>query len=442
MFRRTLGIAFATLLCSSAAPLSRLSAQQAAPQLVHELDSLVGDLARHDQRLRAGRSLVDASQARLRAGLPLDALTLDAEVENIPPGTSPLDAQQATARITAPLYRGGRAGAVRTLRTAQLAETEAGAALLQAALTAEYREELVSWLVWRGIEARLSSQDTVLALAADVLTARFTAGTARYLDVLRLRTERLQLARERAEAGTEVAARLAGLQRRGRNAPAVLAQLDSQLVQWELRRAWAEIPGAIEVTGAETPDSLVAQIVSARLAKIDGDASVARSTRGMTIAGMLGVQRFLDGSGFATGPTAGVTIGLPFSLGGAYGREREAIQASRLADSSQAAADLTGWSAEAAHLEQVRTDARNRARLFGAALLAGAGEEREAALASFRAGGLSLLELLDFERALAAVERDRLLTMLEVVTADAALARSALAAFDISGSTSSEGLLP
>jgi outer membrane protein TolC len=440
MVRRTLSAALASLLCSSTILISTLSAQEPAPRLTQELDSLVADLVRQDQRLGAGLSLVDAGRARLRAGLPLDPLTLGAEVENIPPGSSPLDAQQATATLTAPLYRGGRSGAVRTLRAAELTETEAGAALLQAALRSGYREELVSWLVWRGIESRLSSQDTVLALATDVLTARFTAGSARYLDVLRLRTERLQLARERAEAGTEVAARLAALRRRGLDAPRVVAQLETQLAQWELRQAWREIPGTIEAARPDSPDSLVARIATARLAKIDGDAAVARSTRGMTVAGTLGIQRFLGGSGMVTGPTAGVSIGLPFSLGGAYGREREAIRVSRLADSSRAAADLTGWNAEAAHLEQVRTDARSRARLFGAALLAGASEEREAALASFRAGGLSLLELLDFERALAAVERDRLLTMLEVVTADAALARSALAAFDNSGFTPSEGL--
>lgn len=441
MVRRTPGIALAVLLLGTLSPLDAISAQRREPQLGHELDSLVTALVRNDQRLRAGLSLVDAGQARLRSGLPRGPLTFEAEVENIPPGTSPLDAQQAKATLTAPLYRGGRVGAVRAQHTAALAQTEAGFALLRAAMEAEYREALVSWLVWRGIESRLSAQDTLLALASDVLTARFAAGTTRYLDVLRLRTERLQLARERAIAGTEAASRSSELQRRSANSPAATSQLAAQLAEWEGRRAWTEVPGAVDSTGGALPDSLVARSAAARLAKIDSDAGVARSQRGLTVAGTIGLQRFMDGDGFVTGPAAGLSIELPFSLGGTYGRERAAIRASRAADSLQVAADLTGWAAEAAHLNRVRSDARDRARLFDAALLAGASEEREAALAGFRAGAVSLLELLDFERALAAVERDRLLTMLEIVTADAALAQSAVAAFDPSGSTTSEDLL-
>lgn len=441
MFRSTLRVAIASLLFGIAVPLDILSAQGSASQLTLELDSLVTDLVHRDQRLRAGLSRVDASQARLRTGLSRDPLILETEVENIPPGTSPLDAQQAKATISTPLYRGGRAGAIRGQRSAALARSEAEAELLRTALTAEYRHRLVSWLVWRGIEARLSSQDTLLALAADVLAARFAAGTTRYLDVLRLRTERLQLARERASAGTEVGALHSELQRRSGGGPGIAARLEAQLDRWERRHAWSEIPQAIAAASGVAPDSLVTRAAAARLAVLDGDAEVARSERGLTVAGSVGLQRFVDGGGFVTGPTAGLSIGLPFSLAGSYGRERDAIRASRAADSSQAAADLIGWTAEAAHLGRVRTDARTRALLFDEALLAGASEEREAALAGFRAGALTLLELLDFERALAAVERDRLLTLLEVVTADAALAQSALAAFDAPGSTSSEDLL-
>ena len=51
--------------------------------------------------------------------------------------------------------------------------------------------------------------------------------------------------------------------------------------------------------------------------------------------------------------------------------------------------------------------ARERLAVFDAALLRGAREERESALASYRTRGLSLLELLDFERALARAEIDR-----------------------------------
>jgi outer membrane protein TolC len=52
-----------------------------------------------------------------------------------------------------------------------------------------------------------------------------------------------------------------------------------------------------------------------------------------------------------------------------------------------------------------------------AALLRGAREERESALAAYRTGSVSLLELLDFERALARAEIERVHALLEAVDA-------------------------
>ena len=60
--------------------------------------------------------------------------------------------------------------------------------------------------------------------------------------------------------------------------------------------------------------------------------------------------------------------------------------------------------AELAAARERYESARIRLSAFDAALLRGAREEREAALASFRTGDLSLIELLDFERALARAE--------------------------------------
>jgi cobalt-zinc-cadmium efflux system outer membrane protein len=70
----------------------------------------------------------------------------------------------------------------------------------------------------------------------------------------------------------------------------------------------------------------------------------------------------------------------------------------------------------AAALERYEA-ARLRLSAFDAALLRGAREEREAALASFRAGDLSLIELLDFERALARAETERLRSLLDAADA-------------------------
>ena len=61
--------------------------------------------------------------------------------------------------------------------------------------------------------------------------------------------------------------------------------------------------------------------------------------------------------------------------------------------------------------------ARERLAGYDATLLRAAGEERESALAAYRTGDLSLLELVDFERALSRAEIDRLRAGLDALTA-------------------------
>ena len=57
--------------------------------------------------------------------------------------------------------------------------------------------------------------------------------------------------------------------------------------------------------------------------------------------------------------------------------------------------------------------ARERLASYDAALLLAAREERTSALAAYRDGALTLLDLLDFERALAQAEIGRLRTLLD-----------------------------
>ena len=61
--------------------------------------------------------------------------------------------------------------------------------------------------------------------------------------------------------------------------------------------------------------------------------------------------------------------------------------------------------------------ARTRIASFDAALLRGARDERESALGAYRSGELSLLELLDFERALARAEIERLRNRIDAADA-------------------------
>ena len=84
--------------------------------------------------------------------------------------------------------------------------------------------------------------------------------------------------------------------------------------------------------------------------------------------------------------------------------------------------------AEAADRYEV---ARAQLGAFDAALLRGAREEREAALSAYRTGSMTLLELIDFERALAQAEVTRLRSQLEAADALLDLIAAALGADDL-----------
>lgn len=74
--------------------------------------------------------------------------------------------------------------------------------------------------------------------------------------------------------------------------------------------------------------------------------------------------------------------------------------------------------------------ARERLAAFDAALLRGVRQERETALAAYRSGELSLIELLDFERALARAEVEQRRAHIEAVVALADLISGAAGAAD------------
>ena len=79
-----------------------------------------------------------------------------------------------------------------------------------AALDAAVLRSLTRPAGWSAISRRLAAEDSLLVGAEAALTARFSVGEARYVDVLRLRTERLRVQSEQAEALAEArAARVA-----------------------------------------------------------------------------------------------------------------------------------------------------------------------------------------------------------------------------------------
>lgn len=348
--------------------------------------------------------LAQALARRAAAGEP-GTWSLSAETSEVPRGD--FGAGNIRVDLSREILPAGR-------RTAEAAVAEAelkyAAVILDGA-----RLRAVSVLVrtaagavgWELIRRRRAAQDSLLATAEEALRSRFDAGQARYLDVLRLRTERLRVTAALAEAQAEADA-----------AAATLLQLAGDADgRTRLRRALALARSAPESLGplpaVPDPDSLVEVSIALALARAEEDRSRAerrreladRHTQGSAFAGLQRIGGAENGAVF--GPTLGVTLSLPFLTSGATQRRRAA------ADSTVAAAEMRTSSIKAVTTSLLSAAAarfagtRRRAALLDAALLRGALEERDVALASYLSGTLSLLELLDFEQALAEAEIGR-----------------------------------
>jgi outer membrane protein TolC len=127
----------------------------------------------------------------------------------------------------------------------------------------------------------------------------------------------------------------------------------------------------------------------------------------------VGIQRFGTEEGFTLGPAFSAGLSLPFTAGRANrSRTLAAEQAVLAADAARQAVVIHSQVELQAALDRYRA-ARTRLAVYDAALLQGARDEREVALAAYRNNELSLLELLDFERALAQAEIARINSVLD-----------------------------
>jgi outer membrane protein TolC len=174
---------------------------------------------------------------------------------------------------------------------------------------------------------------------------------------------------------------------------------------------------------ALTLDSLLA--VNERVLLGEVEAERARRERALLVAeqrvqvsAYAGVQRVGQANNGPTfGPSLGFSMTLPFT----------AARGNRLAVGAAEQRIVSVGTTQFATLAEVRgrlqaglaryAEARLRLETMDAALLRGAREERESALAAYRTGSVSLLELLDFERALARAEIERVHAVLEAADA-------------------------
>lgn len=378
----------------------------------------------------ARRVAVTAAQARVRATQFTSAAVLTADLEDAASGR--LGDASIRVGLERELLSRRRRQAARTLAETELRAAEAAIRVTEQRAIAAALRGLTQAVAWRAVAARQASQDSLLASAEGSLRARFAVGNARYVDVLRVRTERLRVQAERAASVSDARAGALALvalltdgsgPARGISSAAATLRIDSLLASrspYGLRAVLPSLPDA---------DSLLAS--SGILALLDAEVAQAAASRALLAAGLrpqvvagVGMQR-VSGDGGGLGPTAGIAVTLPFTARrGNAAALSAADQVVRAAEISRRATLNAVRSTLAVQRERYEA-ARVRLGLFDAALLRGARDERESALAAYRAGDLSLLELLDFERALSNVEIERTRAMVDAAGALADLISSA-----------------
>lgn len=142
----------------------------------------------------------------------------------------------------------------------------------------------------------------------------------------------------------------------------------------------------------------------------------------MRFAGSVGLQRTIErDGGNAFGPVLSGSVTLPFTAGRANRADRLAAEREVTAARATREAVLARVRGRLAGAVARYEAGRARLAVYDAALLRAARDERESALSAFRTGELSLVELIDFERALAHAEIERLRAHADAVEAYANL---------------------
>jgi outer membrane protein, heavy metal efflux system len=357
--------------------------------------------------LVAAQRRVEAAQARARSLGFAPPAALSAQVEDV----QAFDMGTATTRVQfeREVLIGGRGRAARTLGATEVDLAQAGLEITERRLLGRTMRALAALYGWTRIGERLGAEDSLLAAAELSLRDRFAVGDARYVDVLRVRAERLRVQTDVAAAVAEAqGARdnltaLAG----GATRPAAVAfaaLLDSALV--------GSPPFQTVVAPSPPMDSLLA--LSGRVHFRDAAVGHARAAREVVLAEQrprlalgLGAQVFTDADVRRVGPTLGVSLGLPFTAHRPNTARAAAAERDVAATEAEQQAALLTVRADLAIAAARYAAARERLAIFDRMLLVGAREERETALAAYRNGELSLIELLDFERALARAETDQ-----------------------------------
>lgn len=405
---------------------SVLGAQAAPSELLGAHRQLLSTASNADAALRIARARLAAAKAASAAAAPTPVTTLGAEFADGLGGN--IATGNLTVTASREIHSGARRAAARDVAAVDVATAMSEVAAHERALSLEITRDLAAAVGATRILARIDAGDVWLADAESALTTRFSNGDARYLDVLRVRTERLQLAADRADAVADRRAAIAALRTRVGDAmtATTLAALVDRAAADAEPESWRALLGSRPAN-----DSLLGWSDALRAARADEARSEAQ--RRLLVAeqrrqwnGVAGVQRIGPDNG---GNSLGIVLGLSTTLPFTARRGFAALQQS--ADTNVMAAAVTSAAVQqhvASQLDAALARdeaAQERLRLFNGALGGATSGERDAALAHYRNGEITLLELLDFERALLRVEVERA----RAITA-AAAARAALFGLD------------
>jgi hypothetical protein len=173
-------------------------------------------------------------------------------------------------------------------------------------------------------------------------------------------------------------------------------------------RGWRATLASLPSTDSLAALSAPVREAAAVRVRADARRALGIASRQPEVNGAIGLQRIGAANG---GPTAGLLVGisstLPFSARRANERATQAEDAEVLAADAGLVAAMGRARPSLEGFRERLTVTLARLEAIDAVVLVAAGSEREAALAEFRAGSLTLLELLDFERSLLRVELER-----------------------------------
>lgn len=371
------------------------------------------------------RAEVAAAEARRAAVGFAPAAVLGFESEESPNGR--LDRGNTRVELSREFLSGARRRGERVVADADVRIARIALASEERRTMAAAAQALYGAAGWRAISRRLAAQDSLLTSAEASVRARFSVGDARYVDVLRLRTERLRVQTDRATAETEAEAAAISLAAIvGGDSTALRAALGAIDSAGGGRAGVRIMPAVLTLTLPEAPpiDSLLGLAADVQLA--EALVVQARAQRQLLLArqrpafsASLGIQRVgpEGDEGAAFGPVFSAGMTLPFTAARANRAGLTAAEQQTAVAVAARTATATSVRGALAAARARYEAARRRAATFDAALLQAAREERESALAAYRTTDISLIELLDFERALARAEIERTRATLDALAA-------------------------